>query len=59
MKAYKITVEVTGTKTFVVSAEDMKEVLELIESYGSLDNFTNAHDDRVEENIVEIKELSV
>ena len=55
-KTFKVTVEVTGSKTYLVTAASEEAVYKMLEDNCSFDNFTNPIDDTVDENIIEIKE---
>lgn len=57
-KTFMVTVEFTGTKTYIIDAKDEAEVVKMFESYGSFDHVTNPDDDSVSEDIVSVSEMN-
>lgn len=56
MKAYRVTVEFSGTKEYTIYAENPEHIEDILYSRGSFDSIANPKCDTVTENIVKIEE---
>lgn len=58
MPSYKVIVEFSGSKEYIIEAESPDAVYALLDEYASFDNYTNPTCDRLDEEIFSIEPMN-